>query len=137
MNESITNIESSAKATIKPKWMSLPRPIAGALIGIFIFLLITAIFRLTNLFTAFIVLISPGILTGSIIIPGTIAWDTSVIAKLINYAILLGISSIPPGIYCSLIASDKKKIRSKGMILLIIYLVFLLVIGIPISTIFD
>src|SRR5688572_22900949 len=137
MSESITNIESSTKATIKPKLMGLPRPIAGALIGIFIFLLITAIFRLTNLFTAFIILISPGILTGWIIIPGTIAWSTSVITELINYSVLLGISSIPPGIFGSLIVSDEKKIRSEGMILLIIYLVFLLVIGIPISTNFD
>jgi hypothetical protein len=137
MSESIPNIESNAKATIRPMLMGLPRPIAGAVIGIFIFLLVEIMFRLINLFTAFIVLLSPGVLTGWILIPSTIALSTSVTAKLINYSVLFGISSIPPGILGSLIAADEKVIRSKGIILSLIYLVFLLIIGIPISTVFD
>jgi len=137
MSESIRNIESSAKVTIKPKLMGLPRPIAGAIIGMFVFLLTVVIFRLTDLFTVLIILISPGILTAWMIIPGTIAWSSTVAAKLINYSIILGGSSIPPGICSSLIASEKREIRSKGIILLIMYLALLLVIGIPISTGFD
>ena len=119
------------------KLFGLPRPLAGALIGILIFLLIAVIFRLTNLFTIFIILISPGILTGWMMIPSEITWITSLTTKLINYSVLFGISSVPPGIFGSLIASNEKKIRSKGIILLLIYLIFLLVIGIPISTVFD
>src|SRR5688572_9182630 len=80
------------------KLFGLPRPLAGALIGILIFLLIAVIFRLTNLFTIFIILISPGILTGWMMIPSEITWITSLTTKLINYSVLFGISSVPPGI---------------------------------------
>ena len=70
-------------------------------------------------------------------IPSEITWSTSLTAKLINYSDLFEISSVPPGIFGSLIASNDKEIRSRGIILSLIYLIFLLVIGIPISTVFD
>jgi hypothetical protein len=135
MNESIGN-EKVHRGTITPKLFGFPRTTAGVLIGIFIFLLVEAIFRITNLFTAFIILLSPGILTAWIMLP-TLGWSTSIIAKLINYSVLFGVSSIPTGMLGALIISDKKETRLKGIIFSIIYIIALLIIGIPISTVFD
>ena len=134
MNEPLENREIN-KSTNISKLFGLPRT-TGVLIGVLIFLLVEAIFRITNLFTAFIILLSPGVIVAWMIIPRTIAWGGSTTAMLINYSVLFGISSIPPGILGSLIISDKKETRSYGIILSIIYLIILL-IGIPISTVFD
>jgi len=136
MNESLVNEEIN-KIRNTPKLFGLPRTIAGVLIGIITFLLIEVIFRVTNLFTAFIILISPGVIVGWLIIPRAFAWGGSTIAMLINYSVHFGISSIPPAILSALIISNKKETRLQGIILLIIYLIILLIIGIPISTKFD
>jgi hypothetical protein len=136
MSASKLNIDSNAKAAIRPMLMGLPRPIAGALIGIFSFLIIVGIFWSTKLITAFLILLSPGILTAWIILP-TIAWSTSITAKIINYSVLFGISAIPPGILGSLIISKENATRLKGILLSMIYLIVLLVMGVPISTLFD
>ena len=132
MNESLTNVESD-KTTNELKLFGLPRPIAGALIGIFLFLIIEGIFWSTKLLTALLILLSPGILTVWIMLP-TIGWGTSITTKIIGFSVLFGISAIPPGILGSLIVSKENATRSKGILLSIIYLIVLLVIGIPIST---
>jgi hypothetical protein len=136
MNEPLATKEIN-KSTNTSKLFGLPRTTTGVLIGVLIFLLVEAIFRITNLFTAFIILLSPGVIVAWMTIPRTIAWGGSITAMLINYSVLFGISSIPPAILGSLIISDKKETKSKGIILSIIYLIILLIIGIPISTDFD
>jgi hypothetical protein len=136
MNKEFTSQESNV-VTPRPKLFGLPRPWVGAIIGIILFLLVEFIFWTTKLMTAFLILLSPGILTRWIIIPPTIAWSTSNSSRALAYTILAVISAIPPAIFGSLIVSSEKETRSFGITLSIIYFILLLVIGIPISALFD
>src|SRR5688572_14888681 len=120
MNESLTNVESD-KTPNELKFFGLPRSIAGALIGIFLFLIIEGIFWSTKLLTVLLILISPGILTLWIIGP-VITWGTSITTKIIGFSVLFGISAIPPGILGLLIISKENATRSKGILLSIVYL---------------
>jgi len=136
MNEILTSKEN-IKTTAKLKLFGMRRPLTGALIGTFLFLLAEAILWSAKLITASLILLSPGILTAWITIPGTIAWSTSIEARILTYSILFGISAIPPAILGSLVFSKEKVTRSKGIVLSIIYLIVLLAISLPISTLFD
>ena len=136
MNEILTSKEN-IKTTAKLKLFGMRRPLTGVLIGTFLFLLAEAILWSAKLITASLILLSPGILTAWITIPGTIAWSTSIEARILTYSILFGISAIPPAILGSLVFSKEKVTRSKGIVLSIIYLIVLLAIGLPISTLFD
>jgi len=136
MNKEFASQESNV-LTSKPKLFGLPRPWVGAIIGIILFLLVEVIFWITKLMTAFLILLSPGILAGWIIIPPTIAWSTSNASRALSYSVLAVISAIPPAILGSRIVSREKETRLFGIALSIIYFILLLVIGIPISALFD
>ena len=136
MNESSINQESN-ETTSSKKLFWLSRPLLGALIGILSFLLIEVIFWSTNLFTGFIILISPGILTAWTIIPSSMQWSTSIGLRILSYSIIFGISAIPPAVLGSFIISKEKEPRSAGIVLSIIYIIFLLTIGNLVSTRFD
>ena len=101
---------NESKETISSqKLFGLPRTVSGALIGLFSFLLVDAIFWSTNLFTAVIILLSPGIFMGWIIIPPDIAWSTSTTSRIISYSIIFGVAAIPPAFLGALITSKDKQ----------------------------
>ena len=107
MNESLANQESKEK-TPKPKFFSLIRPLAGAIIGITVFLLLLLLMQATESRLLAVSLLWLGILAEMLDIP----------SGMVN---LFVISSIPLAIIGSLITSNQKVARESGIILLVIY----------------
>ena len=106
MNESLANQESK-ETTPKPKFFSLIRPLAGAIIGITVFLLLLLLMQVTESRLLAVALLWLGILAEMLDIP----------SGMVN---LYVISSIPLAIIGSLITSNQKVTRESGIILLVI-----------------
>lgn len=127
MNESLSNKQSN-EAIAKPKLFGLVQSIAGALIGILVFLIVLFLMiwgAKSRLLTA--AMLSPGFL--ALIIISTTDLGSNIHA--LGYMIILfSVSSIPPAIIGSLIVSKKKVKRTNGFILLGIYLVTSILAGI-------
>lgn len=135
MNEILTSKEN-IKTAAELKLFGMHRPLAGALIGTFLFLLAEAILWSAKLITAFLILLSPGISIVWITIPGIIAWSTSIEARILTYSILFGISAIPPAFLGSLVVSKEKVTRSKGIGLSIKYISLFCLLSVYLSLLF-
>lgn len=98
----------SKEPTPKPKLFGLLRPLAGALIGITVFLLLLLLLQVTESRLLAVALLWLGILARMIDIPSGI----------VNIYV---ISSLPLAIIGSLITSNENVMRAIGIILLVIY----------------
>jgi len=119
-------MSSYAEPTPGLKILGMPRPLAGALIGILLFLLIMLPLKLwgnNSLFLLFLQLDMD--LLGRIVIALTNLDLPEKIAEILSVVI----SAIPPGILGWLIGSTKRSTRITGMVLAAIYLCILLVVG--------
>jgi hypothetical protein len=121
MNETLINQESN-RSTSAAKLFGLPRPIAGAIIGIFLFMLIYFACYAADLEIISTALNAPGIFAyfifGSLIDNLSISASTS---DFLTEVIFIGISSIPFAIFGSMFVSKNRVIVFIGFSLLIIY----------------
>jgi hypothetical protein len=116
-------IEPKTRPTIlKPKFLGIPRPLAGAVIGFFIFLIPSLFIFISRIyFTALFsaVLLGPGLLTYWIIsLALGLSADTHQIFLVL---VAFGVSSIPPTIIGLLIGSYNNNWRVTGILLLLLY----------------
>ena len=130
MNESSLNQESN-EPTPESTMFGLPRPLAGALIGILIFVFIIRLSQSTSLEIVEVIFLAPGYLASWII--ADILSGGLFESETLTYTILYGISGLPPAILGLLFFSKRAKVL--GIILIIVYFVLSLVIGLLIYTI--
>jgi hypothetical protein len=130
MNESSLNQESN-EPTPESTMFGLPRPLAGALIGILIFVFIIRLSQSTSLEIVEVIFLAPGYLASWII--ADILSGGLFESETFTYTIRYGISGLPPAILGLLFFSKRAKVLS--IILIIVYFVLSLVIGLLIYTI--
>lgn len=114
----------------KSKLFGLPRPLAGALIGILIFLLILLPLKFLDYNSPFLFMLAldlelPGRMT--ILILGMTAGID--LPESFLKALSIAISAIPAGIAGRLIGSLKKSTRITGIVFSFLYLCFILTFG--------
>ena len=117
MNEPIINQESK-ESTSASMLFGLPRPITGTLAGVICFLVLVLIFNVWDT--------EDGLLQAALLAPGF--WAVMFFRIDAPIAFYL-ISSFPPAIIGSLIASSTKALRIRGIILLVIYLIVSVPLG--------
>lgn len=123
MNESSINQESKA-LTPDSKLLGLPRPLAGALIGILLFLLIEFSLWRANLGTLAMGLNYPGLFMDSLIrIPVDV--------------LIIGISSLPAGIIGLLFSSKNMMPKIFGAIFLTIHIILWIIFSFFFSIMAD
>lgn len=119
--------QNSNDLTSKINFPGLPQPLIGAMIGIFVFLILLLIMRLTESRLLMAALLSAGYLVLMVTM-----FSTDLVSNMssLGYKIFLfSISSIPFAILGSLIASKEKAIKTTGVKLLVIYFVVSIVAG--------
>ena len=112
------------------KLFGLPRPLAGTLIGAFIFLLIFLPLKFLDYNSVLLYMLALDLeLLGriTILILGMTAGID--LPKALLTALSITISSIPAGIAGRLISSLKKSTRTAGIVFSLIYLCFILAFG--------
>jgi uncharacterized membrane protein YoaK (UPF0700 family) len=129
MSKSLTNNEL--------KLLGLPRPTAGVLIGIGLFLLLVIIFWITKFTVGFIILISPGLFTRFMMSPWFEIINIPLVQNIAPISTILVISTLPPAVLGLLLASKDKAERKSGIILLVLYLIILMILGIPMNAILS
>ncbi|MCC6298434.1 MAG: hypothetical protein IT314_03995 [Anaerolineales bacterium] len=116
--------------TSENKLFGIPRPLAGALIGIAVFLLILLPLKALDYNSTALYFVEQNLeLLGRIailILGMTFKVDMS---RSITDLISLTISAIPPAMLGMLFASAKNSTRTQGIIYTVLYLVFLLACG--------
>lgn len=115
----------------------LSRSKSGVIIGIGLFVVAVTFFWITKVTIGFVILLSPGIFTRFLMSPWIGVIGNSVIQDVVSYMIIFGISIIPPSILSVLITSTDKREKTNGIIMLILYIIIILVLGIPMSAIFS
>ena len=112
------NEKESTPSIPEPKLLRLPRSLAGALIGILVYVLILMILFLTKAQMLYLILFWPG----------TIASMYSDDYSLIS---MLAVSSIPFAVLGSFFTSRNQRTRIIGMVALILYLGLTMCFGVP------
>lgn len=131
MNESLTSSETANET----KLFGLPRPIAGTLIGIGLFLLLAIILWLAKSEVGFVILFSLGFLIRSMMSPWTNTATIPLVQNVVPAAIIISVSITPPALLGLFMASKRK--RTLGIIMLILYLIISMAIGSSIYTEFS
>jgi len=112
------------------KLFGAPRPLAGAIIGVLIFLLILIPLKILQYATFMLFFLTFSLeLPGRLVISALNTFAKTNPPESIGNILRVTISAIPPGILGWLIGSDKKSTRTAGIVLVVIYLCFLLVVG--------
>lgn len=132
MNGRLENKESN-ELTDQPKLFGLSRPTAGTLIGIGLFVLLAIIFWITKFAVGFVILMSPGLFTRFMMSPWFETINIPFVQNAAPISIIFGVSIIPPAILGLLLTSKDKAERKTGIIMLGLYLIILMVLGIPIN----
>jgi hypothetical protein len=118
------------QAINKSKLLGLPRPLAGAVIGVLGYLVILLPLKLleTN-FVALSFLSLDVELLGRMTVGALSAFADFAMPETLSSIVSVIISAIPPAILGWLIGSYRRSIRITGIILLVIYLLLTLAIG--------
>ena len=116
--------------SLETKLLNLPRPIAGALLGVLIFLLILLPLKFLDYNSLLLYMFAldlelPGRMT-ILILGMTAGFD---LPKSFLDALSITISAIPAGIAGWLIGSLKKSTRTVGIVFSLMYLCFILAFG--------
>jgi hypothetical protein len=129
MNETLANQENN-KFPHNPKLFGLPRPIAGALIGIVLFILIYLISNAAGFIILSAALLAPGIWANLMFESAMDRLPISASAyDFLSYAMAYIAAFIPPAILGSLFVSKKKEMRIIGIGLFIMYFLFSLFVA--------
>ena len=115
--------QKSHERTSNTKLFGLPRPLAGALIGILSFLLVRLLFWSVGLNPFAVGLLYPGLWSLSTIesLIRVLPSSMSVVSDPLETLVIYGVSSTPLAISGSLIISKNVILRIYGVILLVIH----------------